>query len=299
MLTDWDKLRVFNVVAEAGSFTHASERLNLSQSAVSRQISALEDDLSMSLFHRHARGLILTEQGETLHRTTREMYAKLSMTEANLAEGKGEARGPLAINTTVAFGSTWLAPRLRTFIETYPGINVNMILNDRGVDLSMRQADVAVWLSQPRQQDLIQRVVGHVNVNLYGSKEYLEAHGTPEKPEDLKEHELILFDDGPNMPIDVTSWIMTMGDAKPGDRNVALRMNNQYAIYRAVRSGLGLAPLPDYMVDPGLNVVKVMPDYQGPTLDVYYVYPEELRHARRIAVFRDFLMEHLAEGGLA
>ena len=298
MQMDWDKLRVFHAVAEAGSFTHASERLNLSQSAVSRQISSLEDSLSVSLFHRHARGLILTEQGEMLFDTAREIFAKLSMAEANLAVGRGEARGPLAINTTVGFGSTWLAPRIRRFIDAYPDIDVRLVLNDRGVDLSMREADVGIRLNRPQQQDLIQRIIGRVRVNLYGSKGYLDARGRPRSAEDLKDHDFILFDDGPNAPVDLAEWVLTLGKAGPEERRVALRMNNHYAIYRAVRSGLGLAPLPNYMVDMTLNLEVVLPDVQGPTLDVYYVYPEELRQARRIAVFREFMIEQLTEHGL-
>ena len=109
---DWDKLRVFHAVAEAGSFTHAGDTLNLSQSAVSRQISALEEALQVPLFHRHARGLILTEQGEALNRTVREVFAKLAMTEALLTESKEKPAGRLKVTTTVAFGSIWLAPRL-------------------------------------------------------------------------------------------------------------------------------------------------------------------------------------------
>lgn len=297
---DWDKLRVFHAVAEAGSFTHASDRLNLSQSAVSRQISSLEESLSVPLFHRHARGLILTGQGEILHRAAREVFTKISMAEAHLAEGKGEARGPLTINTTVAFGSTWLAPRIRDFIEAYSGIEIRMVLNDRGVDLAMREADVAIWLVPPRQQDLVQRIVGKIRVHLYASADYLERRGTPTNPEDLKDHDLIIFDDGtnPHTLADVVDWVMKMGNPGPDDRHIALRLNNQYAIYRALRSGLGIAPLPDYMIDPNVNLVKVLPDIDGPTLDVYFVYPEELRNARRIAVFRDFVMKSLAETGL-
>ena len=297
---DWDKLRVFHAVAEAGSFTHASERLNLSQSAVSRQISSLEESLAVPLFHRHARGLILTGQGEILQRAAREVFTKISTAEAQLVEGKGEARGPLAITTTVGFGSTWLAPRIREFVDAYPGIEIRMVLNDRGVDLAMREADVAIWLVPPRQQDLIQRIVGKIRVHLYASAEYLEARGTPKTPEDLKGHDLIIFDDGPNTHTlaDVVDWVMKMGNAGPDDRHIALRLNNQYAIYRALRSGLGIAALPDYMIDPRVNLVKVLPDIDGPTLDVYFVYPEELRNARRIAVFRDFTMKALAESGL-
>ena len=106
---DWDKLRVFHAVAEAGSFTHAGEALNLSQSAVSRQISALEESLSVPLFHRHARGLILTEQGELLFRTARDVFSKLSMTEAMLTESREHPKGPLKVTTTVAFGSLALS----------------------------------------------------------------------------------------------------------------------------------------------------------------------------------------------
>ena len=117
---DWDKLRVFHAVAEAGSFTHAGEALNLSQSAVSRQISALEESLSVPLFHRHARGLILTEQGDLLYRTAREVFSKLAMTEAMLTESKDRPKGPLKVTTTVAFGSSWLTPRMREFLVLYP-----------------------------------------------------------------------------------------------------------------------------------------------------------------------------------
>ena len=125
---DWDKLRVFHAVAEAGSFTHAGESLNLSQSAVSRQISALEESLSVPLFHRHARGLILTEQGELLFRTAREVFAKLSMAEGLISELKDRPKGPLKITSTVAFGSTWLTPRIREFLDLYPEIQVTLVV---------------------------------------------------------------------------------------------------------------------------------------------------------------------------
>src|SRR5579883_480449 len=154
---DWDKLRVFHAVAEAGSFTHAGESLNLSQSAVSRQISALEESLSVPLFHRHARGLILTEQGEALYHTAREVFAKLAMTEAMLSESKDRPKGPLKVTTTVSFGSAWLTPRIREFTDLYPEIQVSLIVDDSELDLSMREADVAIRMSPPRQPDLVQR----------------------------------------------------------------------------------------------------------------------------------------------
>src|SRR5579885_3564309 len=170
MAMDWDKLRVFHAVAEAGSFTHAGEALNLSQSAVSRQISALEESLSVPLFHRHARGRILTEQGELLFRTAREVFAKLSMAEGLISESKDRPKGPLKVTTTVALGSTWLTPRIKEFLELYPEIELTLVLDDGELDLSMRQADIAIRMAPPRQPDLIQRQLMQVHAHLFSTQ---------------------------------------------------------------------------------------------------------------------------------
>lgn len=292
---DWDKLRVFHAVAEAGSFTHAGEVLNLSQSAVSRQISALEESLNVPLFHRHARGLILTEQGELLFKTARDVFARLSMTEMQLTESKEKAQGPLKVTTTVAFGSTWLTPRIREFLQANQDIDLTMLIDDSELDLGMREADVAIRMTKPRQPDLIQRHLMTVRIHLFGSVDYLKRRGVPQSVEDLKDHDLIIYGHDAKPPIDNVNWLETIGEPKAGDRRVVLRVNNQYAIYRAVRSGLGLAALPDFMVDPNLNVVKVLPDVAGPSAEAYFVYAEELRSSKRISVFRDFLIKKVQE----
>jgi DNA-binding transcriptional LysR family regulator len=292
---DWDKLRVFHAVAEAGSFTHAGEKLNLSQSAVSRQISALEESLDSPLFHRHARGLILTEQGEMLLQTAQEIFAKLGFTEALITESREKARGHLKVATTVGFGTTWLAPRLREFLQIYPEIQLTLHIDDQEVDLGMREADVAVRVTKPRQPDLIQRHLLTIRFHIYGSADYLKRRGVPKSVDDLKDHDLIIFGYDAKPPVEQINWIMEVGDPKPGERNAVLRINNQYAIFRAVRSGLGLAMLPDYMVDPEFNVVKVLPEVHGPSIEAFFVYAEELRHSKRIAAFRDFLLRKVAE----
>ena len=190
---DWDKLRVFHAVAEAGSFTHAGDTLNLSQSAVSRQISALEEALQVPLFHRHARGLILTEQGESLNRTVREVFAKLAMTEALLTESKEKPAGRLKVTTTVGFGSSWLAPRLQQFLEQYPDVTMQLLLDDTDLDLAMREADVAIRMHTPKQPDLVQRHLMSIEWHVCASPEYLKKHGTPKTAEELDNHRLILF----------------------------------------------------------------------------------------------------------
>lgn len=291
---DWDKLRVFHAVAEAGSFTHAGDTLNLSQSAVSRQIHSLEDSLGVMLFHRHARGLILTEQGELLNRTVREIFAKLMMTEAMLSESKDRPQGPLKITTTVAFGSTWLTPQMKEFLELYPEVEVSLVLLDTELDLSMREADCAIRFSPPRQPDLIQRQIKTVRSRLYASPDYLKQYGMPTAPEDLDHHRLIVYGDGVPQPTATINWLLEVG-TKIGRRSPVLRVNNIYGIYRAVMSGLGIAALPSYMTRLTNNLVQVIPELEGPESTCYFVYPEELRASKRIAVFRDFLVTRMTQ----
>ncbi|WP_119679169.1 LysR family transcriptional regulator [Indioceanicola profundi] len=292
---DWDKLRVFHAVAEAGSFTHAGETLNLSQSAVSRQISALEESLHVPLFHRHARGLILTEQGELLYRTAREVFAKLSMTEAMLSESKEHPKGPLKVTTTVAFGSTWLTPRVREFLGLYPDVQLTLLLDDNELDLSMREADIAIRMTAPRQPDLIQRHLMTVRVHLYAHKSYIEKRGMPQTLADLDSHDIIAYPNDTKAPVPNINWLLHVGEPPGGERRTTLRVNSLYAISRAVQSGLGIGSLPDYVVEGLTDVVRILPDVNGPRIDAYFVYAEELRHSKRIAVFRDFLIKKVAE----
>ncbi len=295
---DWDKLRVFHAVAEAGSFTHAGDSLNLSQSAVSRQISGLEESLQVPLFHRHARGLILTEQGELLYRTARDVFAKLSMTEAMLSESKDRPKGPLKVTTSVAFGSAWLTPRIKEFLDLYPEITLTLLVDDGELDLSMREADVAIRLSPPRQPDLVQRHLMTVRSYAFASPEYLKKHGVPARPEDLDEHRLIIYGEDVRPPTTGTNWLIEAG-TKPGvDRRPILRVNNIHGIYRAVQSGLGIGAIPNYMLPDVPELVRVLPELAGPTIEAYFVYPEELRPSKRIAVFRDFLIRKVAEAKL-
>ncbi|CAH2604973.1 LysR family transcriptional regulator [Rhodovastum atsumiense] len=292
---DWDKLRVFHAVAEAGSFTHAGDVLNLSQSAVSRQISALEEALQVPLFHRHARGLILTEQGESLNRTVREVFAKLAMTEALLTESKEKPAGRLKVTTTVGFGSSWLAPRINAFNQQYPDVTMQLLLDDSDLDLAMREADVAIRMHAPKQPDLVQRHLLSLDWHVCASADYLQRHGTPTKPEDLDGHHLILFGNY-RPPVPDIDWLAEAGRKTGHPRRGVLEVNSLTAMLLAVQSGLGIAALPDYMAaDPANGVVRLLPDIKSPKVDVYFVYPEELRNSKRVAVFRDFLLARLAE----
>ena len=298
MPMDWDKLRVFHAVAEAGSFTHAGDSLNLSQSAVSRQISGLESSLGVPLFHRHARGLILTEQGDLLHRSVREIFAKLAMTEARIGEIKDRPQGPLRVSTTVAFGSLWLTERIKEFIELYPEISLSLVLTDGELDLSMRQADIGIRMMQPRQPDLIQRRLMTLRYHVFAASEYLEQHGTPTRPQDLDDHNLIVYGEDAEAPVANVNWLLTVGMPSRKRRRATLRVNSIYGICRAVQSGLGIGALPHYMTISAPNLVEILPELRGPTFYAYFTYPQELRDSKRVIVFRDFLLRKIAEAGL-
>jgi len=290
---DWDKLRIFHAVTEAGSFTHAGERLNLSQSAVSRQISALEASLKVSLFHRHARGLKPTEQGELLYRTAHDVFAKLAMAEAKITDSKERPTGPLKITSTVAFGSVWLTSRIKKFVNLYPEIDVSVVLADTELDLSMREADAAIRMEPPRQPDLIQRHLFNLRYHVYAAPEYLEERGIPQTPQDLDNHDLIVYGDDARPPVVNLNWLLEAGTKDNVKRRPILQVNSIYGIFRAVQSGLGIGALPDYMSREVSNLVELLPELRGPSIDAYFVYPEELRKSKRIVVLRDFLVNEV------
>ena len=154
---DWDKLKIFHAVAEAGSFTKATINLNLSQSAISRQILSLENDLKIKLFERHARGLSLTDNGEHLYKTAHEVISKLKDVESTLIDKRDKLSGKLTITTVVSFGTVWLTPRIKEFMKLNPEVEIELIFDDTELDLSTRQADIGIWMRRPRQLNYIQK----------------------------------------------------------------------------------------------------------------------------------------------
>jgi molybdate transport repressor ModE-like protein len=295
-MIDWDRVRIFHAVAAAGSFTRAADRLGLSQSAISRQIGALEETIGTPLFHRHARGLILTEQGEILLATANEVERKIATVETTLSEAREEAAGHLRVNTTVGLGTVWLTSHLFGFRELYPDITLELVVSDTDVDLAMRQADVAIRLQRPTQPDLVQRRLMTVHTHIYGSERYLQSAGTPASAAELDQHSLIAYGQQWQPPVPSLNWILSAGRDEDDlhGRKPAITINNVFGMLRACESGLGLASLPDYLGGTNPNLMRVLPDLEGPSFTAYFVYPEELRASTRVAVFRDFLLEKVA-----
>ena len=287
---DWDKLRIFHAVADAGSLTHAGDTLHLSQSAVSRQIRALEESLNATLFHRHARGLILTEQGELLFDAAVAMNKRLETAAARIRDSADEAFGELRVTTTTGFGSLWLAPRLPKLFAKYPKLKIDLMLEERVLDLPMREADVAIRMKEPSQADLIRRRLMSVRMRLYSTQVYLSENGTPKSISDMSDHRLICQN---TRSAQVHAGATLVQELLTHNIPSLLTVNNYFGVLQAVQSNLGIGVLPDYVTEMSSVLVRVLPEIESNEVPVFLAYPEELRHSKRIAAFRDFVMEEI------
>ena len=292
---DWDKLKIFHAVAEAGSFTNATINLNLSQSAISRQIQSLEQDLKVQLFERHARGLTLTENGEYVFKTAHEVITKLKEVETSLGDQKSKPSGKLTITTVRSFGTHWLTPRIQEFMTLNPEIEIELVFDDKELDLSTRQADIGIFMRRPKQLNYIQKKLIDINYHIYGSPKYLEKHGYPKTVNDLNKHDFISFGRGAPSPVYNPDWALKLGMKDNKKRKTAMRVNSVYGLLLAVQSGVGLAAIPDYLTVKQPNIVKVLPSVQGPTTEAHFVYPQSLKNVARVQAFRNFLYSKISE----
>jgi DNA-binding transcriptional LysR family regulator len=294
-MLDWDKLRIFHNAAESGSFTHAAEKLGMSQSAVSRQISALEEDLGLKLFIRHARGLVLTEVGEQLFRTAHRMHWELQQVETQMSESQEAPTGPLLITTTVGIGSTWLSSRIHEFLLLYPDIQIEIKLNDAELDLAMREADVAIRLHRPNQSEMIQRKLFTVHNHFYAAQSYIADHGEPRTVEELDAHRIITFGEPVPSHLGDINYLERLGRPDSSPRRAVMRVNAIYGMMQAARAGIGIAMLPDYVTEDEPKLQRVLAGVEIPAYETFFVYPPALKNSKRVGVFRDFIVSKARE----
>ncbi len=292
---DWDKLKIFHTVAEASSFTKAATILNLSQSAISRQIQSLEQDLKIQLFERHARGLVLTDNGKYLFQTAHEVISKLKDVEATLSDEKDKLKGKLTVTTVVSFGTTWLTPRIQEFMTLHPEIEVELIFDDKELDLSTRQADIGIWMRRPKQLNYIQKKLINLHYHIYGSNKYLEKNGFPKNESDLNKHKFITYGRGAPSPVFNPDWALKIGAKENQKRKPVMKVNSVYGLLLAVQSGVGLAALPDYITVNQPNLVKILPEVEGPLTEAHFVYPASLKNVARITAFRNFIFSKVSQ----
>ena len=282
---DWDKLKIFHAVTEAGSFTSATVNLNLSQSAISRQIQSLEDDLKVKLF----------ESGEYVYKTANEVIGKLKEVETTLSDKKSKPSGKLTVTTVISFGTTWLTPRIQEFMQLNPEIEVELIFDDKELDLSTRQADIGIFMRRPKQLNYIQKKLIDINYHIYGSPKYLEKHGYPKTINDLNKHNFISFGRGAPSPVFNPEWALKLGMKENKTMKTVMKVNSVYGLLLAVQSGVGLAALPDYLTIKQPNIIKVLPNVKGPITEAHFVYPQSMKNIARVQAFRNFLYSKISE----
>lgn len=287
---DWDKLRIFHAVADAGSLTHAGDKLNLSQSAVSRQVRGLEEQLNTNLFHRHARGLILTEQGELLFDATSAMIKRLDAAAARIRDSEEEVFGELRVTTTTGFGTLWLAPRLSKLYDQYPDLKVDLMLEERVLDLPMREADVAIRLKEPSQADLVRKRLMTVRMCLYASTDYLKANGIPQSLEEMPNHRLICQNIN---SAQVGAGLHLIQKLMMNEAKSLLTVNNYFGVLQGVLHNVGIGVLPNYLTQDFPDLVRVLPDVESAEVPVFLAYPEELRQSKRVAAFKEFVQDEI------
>ncbi len=292
---DWDKLKIFHAVAESGNFTKATFALNLSQSAISRQIQSLENELKTQLFERHARGLSLTENGEYLFKTAHEVISKLKDVESTLMDKKDKPSGKLTVTTVVSFGTTWLTPRIQEFMKLNPEMEIELIFDDKELDLSTRQADIGIWMRRPKQLNYIQKKLININYHIYGSTKYLEQFGYPKSASDLSKHKFISYGRGTPSPVFNPEWALRLGSKDDKKIKPIMKVNSVYGLLLAVQSGVGLAALPDYITVSVPNIVRVLPKIEGPKTEAHFVYPQSLKNSARLIAFRNFLYSKVSK----
>lgn len=250
--------------------------------------------MGIALFHRHARGLVLSEQGEILMRAVSEMVTKLQQTEITLAEATLRPKGPFKVTVPATFGTLWLSAQMKEYTDLYPDIAVTLICEDRELDLTIREADAAIRFHPARHPDLVQVPIMRLRNSLYASNDYVRQHGLPKSIADLAKHKLLGFDGTVStMPFPEVNWLFEL----PATKGLTpfFKVNSLIAMRTAVKQGMGIAALPDYLVHRTRHISRILPDVEGPMTDAWYVYPVELKNSKRIAVFRQFITQKISE----
>lgn len=286
-----DRLRLFYYAAKSKSFTHSD--LNMSASALSRQISTLEHEIKTQLFHRYPRRLELTDKGELLFHLVGRILVDLETMEGRLRDMDDIPSGSLKVSTPAGWVSNLMFKFIPNYLKKYPDIRLHLKSIDIEPSFKEGETDVAIFPFIPDNPTLKHKHLKKFHLKLYASPDYIKEFGMPETPRDLDHHRLISYD--PQLyALRVLDWPLTLGlNSDEPKREPYLIVNN---LFQAVSQGLGIASLTvenPYRVDN--NFVNVLPDYEGPNMNIYCIYPEHLSHSRRVTSFIDELEEKISQ----
>ena len=303
---DWDKVKTFYHVARLGNMTRAADYLRRVQSAISKQISLLEDDLGTRLFFRSSRGLTLTRQGEILFNSSEDVFRLMQKTENLMKDELQEPQGKIKVGVTSGFASTYVLRHMAEFLAKYPKIELTILTSDKEAVLENPDTDIFIVSEVPQLPQRQHDQLMNWNQRLFASKDYVEKHGMPKNAEDLDNHQVLVLGDAVSVPAEIRQWILWLGREKlhkkdgkraGGTRRPYLTFTSSRGMMDAVQYGLGIAALPSEPVytEETTDLVEVLPDLKGPVTHIEYIYDRSLKDVKRITVLRDFLKEKIKE----
>jgi DNA-binding transcriptional LysR family regulator len=292
---EWDKLRIFYYVGKYRNITKAADKLNVSQSAVSRSIKQLEQSGNCTFFHRISRGVALTQEGEILFETVEKMFITLETAKTHIEEFQ-ELRGILKVATTVSLVGHWLVELIPNFLAAYPDIELKIIGNDEKLDMKTREVDVSIRPFMPDMPDLIQEYLYSCCMELYASPEYLQKYGVPNVIKDLEDHRLITFGESTSRSYRDIDWPLHIGMKEGEARNPYITINVTQAAVRLAETGIGIISLcKEFPHMDKRNLVPILPNVRGPIIDLYYTYPKVIKNSKKIMLFGKFLQSYIPE----
>lgn len=283
---DVEALRTFVEVADAGGVTAAARRLGVAKSIVSRRLARLEEDLGVQLLARSTRGAALTEAGETFRDHAARVCAELDVARETIMPA-GELRGRLRVAAPLSFGPTHIAPVLAELAARHPQLHVHACYSDRFVDIIAEGYDCAIRFGHLQDSNLVARRVGPLFGKLVASPLYIEAHGAPDTPQQIFGHEALLQG--------TESW-----QFMDGEKVVTIRAQGRFkgdngtALVSAALAGLGIAYLPDGLIDEHIAsgaLVPIMTRYPIRPAGIFVVRPPGQNPARKVRLLTEMLIE--------
>lgn len=291
--THWDKLRIFHQVALVGSLKAAADVLNISQPALSRSISLLEEYLDMQLFERRSRGLGLTRQGEIIFQATQKIVDELSHAQVQLEEEETEPVGSITIGAPTGVASLYIAAMIPDFLKLYPRINISIDGSDILPDIRNGEADVIISPRLDDDDQLVQTFINRFHMKLYASPEYLEEFGVPKSVSDLNQHRILGYGSNETShPFNLANWHLGVGLKKGEVRQPHATVNSASGLINLAIRGVGIISLSDdHPSLPATNLVEILPEIMSPPLDAYFIYSASTKKLRRMNLLEDFLLQ--------
>ncbi len=288
-------MRAFARVVDTGSFSEAARSMRLSRSAISKYILDLEADLGVQLLHRTTRSAAPTDNGRLYYERCVAILADIDEAELTVSQHQAAPRGTLRVNAPMSFGTLHLGKAIAPFLAKYPELSIHLILSDQQIDTVQEGFDLTIRIADMSDSSLIARRIVPANRILCASPAYLEAHGAPKHPNDLRTHALLSYDYlGTG-----AQWKLT---GKDGDHwlNVRARLvsNNAEVLRDAAIGGEGIALLPTFIAGPALRsgaLHSVLTSYRAPQLSVCALYPPTRHVSMKVRAFIDFLVERFGD----